>query len=128
MAKVMIIDDDASIVDAMSAIVKSGGHDVQTMDTTEGAIEALREFGPEVLFLDVMFPENPSAGFELARDLREEEDLKELPVFLLSSINEEMPLGFSDKDIDPHWMPVQQFVEKPVSPTKLLSLIDDIAS
>ena len=33
---------------------------------------------------------------------------------MLTAVNQQFPLGFSNKDIDPTWLPVTDFVEKPV--------------
>jgi hypothetical protein len=33
---------------------------------------------------------------------------------MLTAVNQQFPLGFSDKDIDPKWLPVIDFLEKPV--------------
>ena len=59
-----------------------------------------------------MFPENPSAGFELARAIRRKFD--PIPTLMLTAVNQQFPLGFSNKDIDPTWLPITDFVEKPV--------------
>jgi CheY-like chemotaxis protein len=65
--------------------------------------------------LDVMFPEDASAGFALARTMRhEKEKLKNIPILMLTAINTKFPLGFGPKDIDDSWMPVTDFLEKPV--------------
>ncbi len=67
------------------------------------------------MVLDVMFPEDSSAGFELARIMRHEnETLKMIPILMLTAINAKFPLGFGPKDIDSEWMPVTAFLEKPV--------------
>ena len=33
---------------------------------------------------------------------------------MLTAINQQFPLGFSGQDIDPKWLPVTEFLEKPV--------------
>ena len=56
-----------------------------------------------------------SAGFELARTIRHENDeLKHMPILMLTAVNVKFPLGFSSRDIDDTWLPVAEFVEKPV--------------
>ena len=76
------------------------------------AMDGVRQFEPDAVVLDVMFPENPSAGFEVARQIRAE--YPNLPILMLTAVNQQFPLGFSDKDIDSKWLPVTEFVEKPV--------------
>jgi hypothetical protein len=44
----------------------------------------------------------------------EKEKLKKIPILMLTAINTKFPLGFGSKDIDEEWMPVTEFLEKPV--------------
>ena len=76
---------------------------------------ALKAKQPDLVILDAMFPENSSAGFELARKIRQsDETIKHVPILMLTAVNSKFPLGFCDKDIDDAYMPVEDFLEKPV--------------
>ena len=44
----------------------------------------------------------------------EDEVLKTVPILMLTAINAEFPLGFGPNDIDSEWLPVTDFLEKPV--------------
>lgn len=126
MAKIKIIDDDLDLAEDLSLLLKNAGHAISTRDDTEGAIEVLIEEKPDLLILDVMFPENPAGGFDLAREIRNTPALKDLPVILLTAINQEFPMDFSSRDIDVEWMPVQYFLEKPVAPEVLLEKVETL--
>lgn len=126
MAKIMIIDDDTELMNNSSALLESKGYTTVTMDTTEGAVDAVVQNAPDLLVLDVMFPGNPSAGFELARSIRQREEIKSLPIILLTNVNQEIPMDFSTKDIDDEWMPVQDFLEKPLKIDQLKQKIEEI--
>jgi len=128
MAKLMVIDDDVEQTDDLAAMLKSAGHTVMTFDRVEGAVEKLIEEEPDLLVLDVMFPEDPSGGMSLAIKIRQQTETAGLPIILLTNVNQELPLGLSAKDIDQQWMPVQDFVEKPVDVQKLLSKVDALLS
>ena len=119
MNTIMIIDDDAELVENVISILESPDVRIVTLDTTEGAIERLEAVNPDLLILDVMFPENPAGGFDLAREIRKTEAIKELPIILLTGINQELPMDFSADDIDDEWMPVQDMLEKPISVSEL---------
>jgi DNA-binding response OmpR family regulator len=73
-----------------------------------------------------MFPEDPSGGFKLARELRRRHE--GLPILLLTAVNQKFPLGFSSKDIDAAWLPVTGFVEKPVEFPVLLDKVHELLS
>ncbi|UCF96061.1 MAG: response regulator [Spirochaetaceae bacterium] len=126
MAKIMIIDDDLDLAEDLSFMLKNAGHETSTRDDTEGVVALLMENRPDLVILDVMFPENPAGGFDLAREIRNTPAIKDLPVILLTAINQEFPMDFSSRDIDPEWMPVQDFLEKPVAPEVLLEKVDDL--
>ena len=115
MAYIMIVDDDQDFAETIALVVRNEGHDVEIKFDTESAFESMKNKTPDLVLLDVMFPEDSSAGFELARVMRHEnETLKMVPILMLTAINAKFPLGFGPKDIDSEWMPVTEFLEKPV--------------
>ena len=126
MASIKIIDDDVELAENLSLILNKAGYTVSTLDRTEGAVEDLVQNKPDLLILDVMFPENVSAGFDLARKIRQTQEIWDLPVILLTEVNQKFPTDFSSDDIDPDWMPVQDFLEKPVDIETLLTKVRDL--
>lgn len=128
MARLMIIDDDVEIAGNLAAMLKAAGHQVDTLDTTRDAEDKLAANPPDLLVLDVMFPGNPAAGFDLARRIRKTAKIERLPIILLTAINQEFPADFSARDIDKEWMPVDDFVEKPVDVHVLNRKIEAILS
>jgi len=126
MPKIMIIDDDVEIIENIVAVLDEPGMEISTMDTTEGAVERLLSETPDLLILDVMFPENPAGGFDLAREIRQVEGIKTLPIILLTAINQELPMDFSSGDIDDEWMPVQNLLEKPIRMGELKEAVNSL--
>jgi DNA-binding response OmpR family regulator len=115
MAYIMIVDDDQDFAETIALVIRNEGHEVQNKYDTESAFQSMQNKTPDLVLLDVMFPEDSSAGFELARTMRHEnEKLKKVPVLMLTAINARFPLGFGPNDIDSEWMPVTDFLEKPV--------------
>ena len=123
MIKIKLIDDDSEITENVTAILKSEGFYVETRNELKGAIDFIKDGVPDLIILDVMFPDNPAGGLDLARELRTHENLSKTPVILFTNINQELPMGFSQDDIDDEWMPVQAFMEKPVNPDELIAKI-----
>ena len=114
MAYLAMIDDDEDFALAAATVLRSEGHEVDILLEAEGAAEKIAARPPDLVILDVMFPEDPSAGFKVARAIRRSDALEGVPVLLLTAVNSEFPLGFSNNDIDPEWLPVTEFLEKPV--------------
>jgi len=126
MARILVVDDDADFTDAVCTVLRRAGHAVGVLGETEGVLERLSRQQPDLLILDVMFPEHSSAGFDLAREIRRNEQLSRLPILMLTAVNTRFPLGFGPDDIDDDWLPVQEFIEKPVDFDLLLERIDKL--
>jgi two-component system OmpR family response regulator len=68
MARILIVDDEARIVDVLRAYLERDGHDVLTAGDGDFALELAREAEPDLLVLDVMLPKR--SGFDVLRALR----------------------------------------------------------
>jgi CheY-like chemotaxis protein len=112
MASILIIDDDKDFAESVATVLESEGYQVGMEHDPSNVMDRLSKNLPDAIILDVMFPENSSEGFDLARLIRKQ--YLEVPILMLTAVNQQFPLGFSNKDIDPTWLPVTEFVEKPV--------------
>jgi len=115
MPYLLIVDDDEDFASTTATVLRNDGYEVQIELDIDSAVISMESKPPDLAILDVMFPEDASAGFELARLMRhDKEPLKKIPILMLTAINTKFPLGFGSKDIDEEWMPVTEFLEKPV--------------
>jgi DNA-binding response OmpR family regulator len=127
MADLMLVDDDEDFALAAAKSLKGAGHDVRVELDIDSATRHLQERPPDLLILDVMFPEDASAGFKLARSVRQAApNLKNLPILMLTAVNQRFPLGFGRQDLDDVWMPVSDFLEKPVDLKVLRKRVDTL--
>ena len=130
MKKIYIIDDDRDIVESMSMVLKANGYDVSAQYNDENVVENVLKYNPDLIILDVMFPENNSVGFEIAREIKGNSKLTNIPIIMLSAVNEKgIYVGrLTSQDINESWLPVNIFLDKPVQPKELLlhvkSLLD----
>ena len=127
MTKILIIDDDRDIVENLEMILEAHGYEVAIKWDTDNLENEVRRINPDLIILDIMFPEDPQAGFSAARMLRKHKEFQKIPVILLSAVNQRSNLsfGFSDSDISEDFMPVSSFIEKPVEPKVLLNKIKE---
>ena len=126
MAKVLIIDDDEDIIDNLTMVLEKAGHTVRVKRDTEQVTASVVAIDPDVIILDVMFPQDPYAGFKAARELKADEKLGRIPILVLSAVNQRsgQAFGFSDADLSEDFLPAQAFIEKPIEPKALVAKIN----
>ncbi|MDA3810066.1 MAG: response regulator [Spirochaetaceae bacterium] len=128
MSKIYIIDDDRDIVDALTMVLESEDHEIASQNDEDNAVGNVIDFGAELIILDVIFPENDGAGFEIARKLKHNEKTKNIPIAMVSAVNEKGQYSgtFSNADKDDVYLPVDEFVEKPLVPADLIKLVNKL--
>ena len=114
MAYILIVDDDEDFAEATAIVLDSDGHEVRIQLDSNEALPDMEQRRPDLLILDVMFPEDNTAGFDLARAIRQRDALAHMPILMLTAVNTKFPLGFGPQDIDDDWIPVTDFIAKPV--------------
>ncbi len=111
-AKILIVDDEPSIVSLITAYLKPEGYEIYTANDGLSGLKAARVFKPDLIVLDVMLPELD--GVEVLTRLRRESDVY---VILLTAKTEEtdrvigLTIGADD------------YVTKPFSPRELTARI-----
>jgi DNA-binding response OmpR family regulator len=126
MARIVIMDDEQELAENWADTLQRAGFEAEAADLTIAGVEALAANPPDLLLLDVMAPDDSSAGFTIARKVRATESISKLPIIMLTGVNQAFPIEFSSKDIDDEWMPVQEFFEKPADPEKLIPKIREL--
>lgn len=81
--RVLLIEDEPSIIEAIRFILTRDGWAVQSHSEGSTALERIREFRPNVVVLDVMLP--GKSGFDILAELRSDPDLGSMPVLLLTA-------------------------------------------
>ncbi len=78
--KVLVVDDEPTLLETVSARLERDGHAVITAQTAEDGWKKFKEARPDLLVLDVMLPGR--SGFELSRIIRQE---SKVPILFLSA-------------------------------------------
>ena len=112
MAKILVIDDEPSIVNLVTAYLKPEGYEVFTAADGNAGLKAARAYKPDVIVLDLMLPGKD--GFEVLSQLRRESNVY---VILLTAKTEE-----TDKIVGLS-VGADDYVTKPFSPRELVARI-----
>src|SRR6266700_3010226 len=114
--RVLVADDDASLVQTLTWILKENGYEVAVCPGGEGLFAKLEEIKPALLLLDIMMPKVD--GLPLLERLKQDERYRDLPVLMVSSMPPEeatvRALGLGAAD----------FISKPFRVRELLARVE----
>ena len=126
-AKILIADDDEDIRESVQAILESRQYEVVTAaDRIEG-MDKIKTEKPDLVILDVMMS-TWQDGFEMARELKNDPQFKEMPILMMTGVKEQTGMDFKSSAGDPTWCPVEGFLDKPVTPDILITEIERLLS
>ena len=120
--KILVIEDDVDMAEAVRMPLEANGYEVVHALTGEEGLQKVKEIEPDLIILDVMM-ETTTAGFQVSLQLRSPEPESEyaayrnVPIMMLTAIHTTTSLRFGP---DEGYLPVDDFVEKPIDPDELL--------
>ncbi|MHC4530387.1 MAG: response regulator [Planctomycetota bacterium] len=126
-AKVVIVDDDLDLTKALQVILESEQYAVVTASDRAGGMGKIKSEKPDLIILDVMMS-TWQDGFEMARELKQDSQSKDIPILILTAVKNRTGISFKSTAGDPVWLPVDDFLDKPVEPELLLSKVAELLS
>ena len=123
--RILIIDDDPDITEAMSVVLTNRGYEVDSAADGSEGMEKLKASRPDVIILDVMM-RTRQEGFELSRELKGNPEYKDIPIIMLTAVKDKTGLDFKTTAGDQAWLPVEEFLDKPVKPDVLLEKVQSL--
>lgn len=111
--KILVIDDDPDILDAVSVVLKSEKYNVVTAVDGKDGLAKFKSEKPDMVLCDMMM-EKVDAGARVAEMIRKED--KNVPIYLLSSVGRA-----ADLNIDINKQGFNGVMQKPVDPKNLLA-------
>ena len=129
--KILVVDDDEALVAAVTAVLESKSYEVVTANSKEEGMERVKDSKPDLIILDVMMS-RVTDGFQASRELKSDPQTAHIPILMLTSIHQEMDEKLSpgfvrySPETDDEYLPVDDFVEKPIQPSDLLSRVEKL--
>jgi two-component system cell cycle response regulator len=115
-SRILVADDDESLVRTLTWILKEHGYDVVVCPGGEGLLGKLEETKPALLLLDIMMPKVD--GLQLLERLKQDERYKDLPVLMVSSMPPE------DATVKALGLGAADFIAKPFRVRELLARVE----
>lgn len=120
MKKIMVVDDEPAITRMVKLnLEETGLYEVMTENNGPHVIEVVREFMPDLIFLDIMMPE--MTGDEIAETLKNDSELENIKVVFLTALVTRDETANGKNEIG-----TNQFLAKPVSTKDLLHCINEV--
>jgi CheY-like chemotaxis protein len=126
--KILVIDDDPDLVEVIRLTLEASGYQVSSAASGAEGLAKVKEVNPDLIILDVMM-DYTTEGFQVSLALRspdassEYAAYREIPILMLTAIHSTTPLRFGPEE---DYLPVDDFVEKPVEPGDLVRKIETL--
>ena len=120
MAKILIVEDNALNIKLFCDLLSAHGHKPEAVTDSRLAIDAARQFGPDLVITDIQLPH--VSGLELIRMIRADEELARIPVMAVTAYSaqgdEERIRGAG----------AQAYVSKPISGVRFVQEVEGLLS
>jgi len=123
--KILAVDDDPDILDALTMILESEGYEVVTANNGIQALANLRAEKPDLMILDLMMPKMD--GFAVCKELQDSSwiDFKDMPILVLSSVREDACRRRYELETSIE-LDIDDYIEKPLTPELLVQRVSNL--
>ena len=120
--KVLVVDDDPDILDAITVILESQGYQVVVARDGIECFDRLGAEKPDLMILDLLMPKMD--GFAVYKELREPKwsQYQDMPILILTSVREEASRRRYELETGQQ-LSTDEYLEKPISPKILLDSV-----
>ena len=118
--RILVVDDESMITSAFKEFLeRTGKYEVREENSGIGALDAVREFRPDLVLLDILLPDLDGAS--VAAALKQDEDLKDIPIVFLSGLLKRRDVKDRGREIGGY-----PFLAKPIKPAEVLRVVEEI--
>ena len=120
--RILLFDDEATITRTLKLYLEgTDAYEVRAENRGSAALQAAREFKPDLILLDVAMPDMD--GGEVAAQLRADDALKATPIVFLTALVKKQEVVTSGGDIGGY-----PYIAKPLEPEKIIEVIEQHTS
>ncbi len=116
--KVLLIEDELNIIEAIRFLLSREGWDVHTHENGADAVDIVKTLDPDLVVLDVMLP--GKSGFDILEELRALPETCDLPILMLTARGQSRDRDMAEQ------AGVSRFMTKPFSNAEVLTAVRDL--
>ena len=123
--KIMVIDDEPDIITYMTTLLEENGYETDSAKDGIEGLKKIKEYKPDLVCLDILMPEK--SGIGLYRELRKDEELKGIPVVIVTGFKgDDNPLLTFKEFLYKRSVPGPEgYLEKPIDQKEFLDTIKE---
>jgi len=121
MKEILIVDDDRDVFESMKIVLETEGYGVDWATNGAEALQKAKANKPDLIILDVMM-NSDDEGFQVTYKMKQDAELSSIPIVMVTSVGSRTGFSFN-RDRDEDFLPVNEFLEKPVDPRVLLDKV-----
>ena len=118
MRRILVVDDEPSIVRPLMFVLKKNGYDVLTAPNGDEGLRMAKQEKPDLIFLDVMMPKKN--GYEVCREIKSDPELQHIYIIILTARGVELDEEEKKK------VNANEYMSKPFSPIKVVEKVNAI--
>lgn len=122
--RILLVDDDVDFVEINRTILEAAGYEIDAATATSEALSLLRSQRYDLAIIDLIMEELDS-GFTIAYAIRDNKEIRDLPILMLTSAQEKTGFQFHFSK-DQEWMKVDDFAAKPLKPAELVQRVQTL--
>ncbi len=118
---VLVVDDDPDAREFLTTVLEDNGFATTTANDGTEAIAAVERATPDLIALDITMPEK--SGVAVYRRLKEDDQLKTIPVIVVTGISDDFKNFISSRRQVP---PPEGYISKPVDHEQFLKMVQGL--
>ena len=105
--RILAVDDEDFNLDLIGALLAPKGYEVVTASNGKEALDIVDRKNIDLILLDINMPK--MSGFEVAKKLRENPETKDIPIFIISSLKQDLNINKA------YELGIDEYITKPMN-------------
>lgn len=122
---ILVVDDDQDHVEGVRLVLENAGYRVISASSGAECLRTAQAEKPALIILDILMQDKD--GLTTFEELHADDELKSIPVIMLTSVSEKVGFSFTEEDLrTAYGRGPAAFLEKPFQPSRLLQAIREL--